>query len=114
MFSWKSQQIYFPEQTKANEHIIKLEKGKQPPYRPIYSLEPVVFETFKTYIKTNLANSFIRTSKSPACTPILFVCTSNGSFRFCVNYWGLNNLKIKNWYLLPLIKESFNWLNQAK
>ena len=62
-----------PERTGINEHTIELEKGKQPSYRPIYSLGAVEFETFKTYIKTNLVNSFIRPLKSPAGATILFV-----------------------------------------
>ena len=92
-----------PDQTGANKHTIELEKGKQPPYRPIYSLEPVEFKTLKTYIKTNLANGFIRVLKSPAGAPILFVRKPNSSFRLYVNYQGLNNLTIKNCYPLPLI-----------
>ena len=95
VFSEKSANV-LPERTGANEHIIKLEEGKQPLYRPIYSLEPVELKTLKTYIKINLTNSFIRTSKSPADAPILFVCKPNGSFYLCVNYQGLNNLTIKN------------------
>ena len=39
-----------PEQIEVNEHAIKLKNGKQPLYGPIYSLEPIEFETFKTYI----------------------------------------------------------------
>ena len=89
---------------------MKWEEGKQPPYGPIYSLGPVELKTLKTYIKTNLANAFIKASKSPADTPILFVCKPNGSLRLCVNYRGLNNLMIKNQYLLPLIDESLDWL----
>ena len=72
VFSEKLANI-FPEQTGANKHTIELEQGKRPPYKPIYSLKPVELETFKTYIKTNLANGFIRASKSPAGTLILFV-----------------------------------------
>ena len=48
-----------PEQIGVNEHAIKLEKGKEPLYGSIYSLEPVELKTLKTYIKTNLANGFI-------------------------------------------------------
>ena len=47
------------ENTGMNEHAIKLEEGKQPPFSLIYSLEPVELETLKTYIKINLANGFI-------------------------------------------------------
>ena len=74
------------ERTWANEHAIKLEKGKQPSYRPIYSLEPVELETFKTYIKTNPSNGFIWVLKSPRGAPILFVLKPDGSFCLCVNY----------------------------
>ena len=86
-----------PEHTGINDHAIELVDGcQQPPYGPIYSLGPVELETLKAYIETNLANGFIRPSKSPAGAPILFDRKSDGSFRSCVNYQGLNNLTIKN------------------
>ena len=103
-----------PERTGANEHAIELEKGKQPPYEPIYSLGPVELKTFKTHIETNLANGFIRVSKSSAGAPILFVRKPNGSFCLCVDYQGLNNLTIKNWYPLLLIGKSLDRLGRAK
>ena len=103
-----------PKQIKVNEHVIELENGKQLPYKPIYSLKPVKLKTFKTYIKTNLANGFIRTSKLPENALILFIRKQNNSFLLSVDYWGLNNLTIKNQYPLSLIGESLNWLDQAK
>ena len=103
-----------PERTGANEHAIKLEEGKEPPYEPIYNLKRVELETLKTYIETNLANGFIQASKSPAGAPILFVRKPDGSLRLCVDYRGLNNLTIKNRYPLPLIGESLDRLGQAK
>ena len=71
-------------------------------------------ETLKAYIETNLANGFIRPSKSPAGAPILFDWKSDGSLWLCVNYRGLNNLTIKNRYPLPLIGESLDRLGRAK
>lgn len=59
--------------TRINNYVIGLINGKQPLYEPIYSLGPVKLKTLKTYIKTNLANSFIRSSKLSASTPILFI-----------------------------------------
>ena len=101
--------------TGINDHAIKLVNGyQQPPYRPIYSLRPIELETLKAYIKTNLANGFIKLSKFLADTPILFDQKSDGSFWLYVNYWGLNNLTIKNRYSLPLIGESLNRLGRAK
>ena len=102
------------ELTGANEHLIKLEKGKQTPYGLIHNLGPVELETLKTYIKTNLANGFIWTSKSPAGALILFVRKPNGSACLCVDYQWLNNLTIENWYPLSLISESLDWLGRAK
>ena len=103
-----------PKNTGMNEHAIKLEEDKQLLFRPIYSLKPVELKTLKTYIKINLANGFIRPSKSPAGAPILFDRKPDGSLRLCVDYWGLNNLTIKNRYLLSLIDESLNQLGRAK
>ena len=103
-----------PENTGMNEHAIKLEESKQPSFGPIYSLGPVELETLKTYIKTNLANGFIRPSKSPAGAPILFNRKSDRSLRLCMDYRGLNNITIKNRYPLSLIGESLNRLGRAK
>lgn len=103
-----------PKRSAINEHLIDLEPGKKPPYGPIYSLGPVKLETLKTYIKINLTNGFIQPSKSSAGTPIFFVQKPDGSFRLCVDYRGLKNLTIKNWYPLSLIGESLDWLGQVK
>ena len=103
-----------PEPTGINNYPIDLIDDKQPPYGLIYRLGPVELETLKTYIKTNLANGFIRPSKLPAGALILFIHKKDGSLQLCVNYRGLNNLTIKNWYALPLIGESLDRLGRAK
>lgn len=53
-----------PKHAKINKHTINLEIGKQLPYELIHNLKPVQLDTLKTYIEINLANGFIRTSKS--------------------------------------------------
>ena len=100
--------LVLSERTKLNEYTIDLEDGKQPCYRPIYSLGLVELETLKTYIKTYLKTGFIWRSKFPTSASILFDKKSDSSFRLCVDYLGLNNLTIKNQYPLPLIGESVN------
>ena len=103
------------EHNKINNHAIELVDGyEQPLYRPIYSLGPVELGTLKAYIKTNLANSFIRPSKPPTGAPILFDRKLDGSLQLCVDYQGLNNLMIKNRYLLPLIEELLDRLGRAR
>ena len=71
-------------------------------------------EILKAYIETNLANGFIRPSKSPAGAPILFDRKSNGFFWLYVNYRDLNNLTIKNRYPLPLIGELLDRIGRAR
>ena len=83
-----------PKYTGINDHAIELVEDQQPPYRLIYNLETVELETLKAYIETNLANRFIRPSKSPAGAPILFDRKLDSSLWLCVDYWGLNNLTI--------------------
>ena len=88
-----------------NDHAIELVDDWQPLYGPIYSLSPMELEILKTYIKNNLANGFIRPSKSSAGVPIFFNKKPDSSIRLYIDYRDLNNLTIKNWYLLPLIEE---------
>ena len=103
-----------PEYTGMNNHFIDLIDDKQLFYSPIYSLGLVEIETLKTYIEINLANGFIRPSNSPADASILFICKKDGRFWLYIDYQGLNNLTIRNWYPLPLIGESFDRLSRAK
>ena len=103
-----------PENTGMNEYAIKLEKYKQPLFGLIHSLWPVELEILKTYIKTNQANGFIRPFNSSARAPILFDKKPDESLRLCVDYRDLNNLIIKNQYLLPLISELLDRLGRAK
>ena len=84
------------EHTRIHDHTIKLVDYWQSPYGPIYSLGLVELETLKTYIKTNLANNFIRLSKYPVKAPIFFDKKPDGSLQLCVDYQGLTNFTIKN------------------
>ena len=75
-----------PENTGINEHAIKLEKSRQPPFGPIYSLGPVELEIWKIYIENNLAYDFIRPFKFPMGALILFNRKPDRSFCLCVYY----------------------------
>ena len=57
----------------------------------------------KAYIKNNLANDFIKPSKSPAGAFILINKKLDSSLKLYVDYQALNNLTIKNWYPLFLV-----------
>ena len=102
------------EHTGINDHLINLLDNKQSHYGPIYSVGPVELETVKTYIKANLASGFIRLSKSHASAPIIFVRKRDSSLRLYIDYQELNNLTIKNHYLLALIGKLLDCLDRAK
>lgn len=66
------------------------------------------------YIKIHLKTRFIWPPKCPADTPTLFDTNSDESLQLLIDYWRLNNLTIKNWYLFSLIGNSLDRLGHAK
>jgi predicted transport protein len=88
---------------------IDLQDGAQPSFGPIYNLSQNELSALKDYIKENLTKNFIRYSKSPISTLILFIKKKDRSLRMCVDYRGLNKITVKNCYPLPLI---FGFLDQ--
>ena len=96
------------------DYSIKLKEGKEPPYGLLYRMSQDELLVLKNYLKENLSKGFIRASRSPATTPVLFAKKLGGRLRFCVDYQGLNAITIKNRYLLPLICKTLDQLGRAK
>lgn len=61
-----------------------------------------------------LITKFIQSFKSLANTSIIFDQKPDKSLHLYINYQGLNNPTIKNWYSLPLIEKILNKLGWAK
>ena len=55
-----------------------------------------------------LEKGFIRSSTSPWGAPILFAKKVNGLLRLCVDCCKLNQMIVKNKYLLPRIDDLFD------
>ncbi|KAJ1039717.1 hypothetical protein NDA10_003137 [Ustilago hordei] len=68
----------------------------------------------RRYLDENLEKGFIRPSKSPARSPVLFVPKKDGGLRLCVDYRGLNEITVKNKAPLPLIEEQLFLLRKAR
>jgi len=96
------------------DHKISLKSGTQPAFKPIYPLSEKEHEALQEYIDKNLEWGYIRPSTSPAGYPILFVPKKNGKLQLCVDYCQLNDITIKNCYLLPLISELQDRLRKAR
>ena len=96
------------------DHAIKLKEGSPIPNQALYGMSRTEIEELRRYLDENLSKGFIRASKSPAASPVMFVKKPGGGLRFCVDYRGLNAITIKNRYPLPLITETLNRLSRAK
>jgi hypothetical protein len=96
------------------DHNIRLQKGKTPPFGPLYPMFRNELIALKEWLEENLRKGFIRSSSSPAVSPVLFVKKADEGLRFCVDYRELNNISVKDRYSLPLIKESLNNLKKMK
>lgn len=77
-------------------------------------MNSIKLETLKTYTKTYLKIRFIWPFKSSVGVPILFDKNSDSNYCLSIDYQGFNNLTIKNWYFIPLIKKVLDYLSQAK
>ena len=96
------------------DHTIQLEKGKNPPfiqnYRPPSDQEN---NAMIKYIQEHLGKGFIWFSLSAVAAPVVLVKKPGGGLCFCVDYYALNTVTIKNWYPIPLINKILENLADA-
>jgi hypothetical protein len=64
----------------------------------------------KEHIKELLENGFICPSSSLWRAPVIFVPKKDSIQRLCVDYRALNEVTIKNKYLLPRVDDLFDQL----
>lgn len=62
------------------------------------------------YIQESLAVGVIHPS-SPTRAVLDFLFEKKSSLHPCINYWGLNNITLKDRYPLPLISSAFELLH---
>jgi hypothetical protein len=101
-----------PERDAAFE--IKLIPGTQPIHKAPYRMTPKEKVELKRQLDDLLAKGFIRPSRSPWASPVLFVEKKDKSKRLCVDYRALNQVTIKNKYPLPRIEVLFEQLRGVR
>ena len=94
-------------------HVIPLEPGSKPPYRPPYRLSPAETEV-ERQIGILLKQGLIEPSYSPYGAPILFVEKPDGSLRLVVDYRRLNAQTIKSKAPIPRMDTLLDQLKGAK
>ncbi|GBN82999.1 hypothetical protein AVEN_188275-1 [Araneus ventricosus] len=71
-------------------------------------------EEAECLVKEMMDNGIIGESSGPSVSPIVLVKKKNGSTRFCVDCRKLNEITIKDSYLLPRIDETLDAFNGSQ
>jgi hypothetical protein len=80
----------------------------------LYNISEDKLLVFCKFLDENLAKGFIRISILPAVLLVLFAKKPGRGFCFCIDYYILNIIIIKNYYPLFLIQEILARLSRAK
>jgi hypothetical protein len=97
----------------AVEHVIELEPGTKPPFRPMFRYSQAELQEIETSIAKMRKAGWIEPTTSPFGAPKLFVPKPDGSLRLCIDYRALNKSTIRNRYPLPRIDQLFDALSGA-
>jgi hypothetical protein len=95
------------------EFVIELKPGTAPIYKTPFRMTTLELAELKEHIEELLEKVFIHPSSSPWGAPVIFVPKKDGTQRLCVDYCALNEVTIKNKYLLPRIDDLFDQLRGA-
>jgi hypothetical protein len=88
-----------------NEFVIELKPGIAPICKTPYRMATPELAELKEHVKELLDKGFIRPSSSPWGAPVIFVLKKDGTQKFCMDYHALNEVTVKNKYLLPRIDD---------
>jgi hypothetical protein len=93
--------------------VIELKPGTSPIYKTPYRMATSELAELKEHIKELLEKGFICPSSSPWGAPVIFVPKKDGTQRLCMDYRAMNEVTIKNKYLLPRIDDLLDQLRGA-
>jgi hypothetical protein len=95
------------------EFTIDLKPGTEPIARTPYRMPTPELQELKIQLKELLDLGLIRPSVSPWGAPVVFIWKKDRSWRFCIDYYQLNKVTIKNQYPLPRIDDLFDQMKGA-
>jgi hypothetical protein len=96
------------------EFSIDLLPGTAPISKRLYRMSVEGLKELKKQLTELQEVGYIRLSSSPWGAPVLFVQKKDGSQRMCVDYRSLNDVTIKNKYMLPHIDDLFDQMRGAR
>jgi hypothetical protein len=83
-------------------------EGAKPPFSSLYRISRNKLLVQKKYLEENLFKRFIRSSKSSAASPVIFIKKPSGGLRLYIDYRDLNRIIVKNRYPIPLVRKILN------
>ena len=96
------------------DYKIKLFPNQIPLYHRLYTYSLYKLLIICKYLDKHLEKSFIKANKSFITASILLTYKPKGDIYIYIDYKGLNNIIIKNRYLIPLIYETLDILYHIK
>jgi hypothetical protein len=87
-----------------------LKPGTAPIYKTPYRITTPELAELKEHMKELLEKGFIHPSSSPSGAPVILVLKNDGTQRSCKDYCALNEVTVKNKYMLPSIDDLFDQL----
>lgn len=97
------------------EHEINLKPGTTPMRQQSRPMAPKFLPLLRAELDTLLRHKWIRHSKSPYASPVLFADKDHGdSYRFCIDYRKLNDQTVSDSSPPPLVGELFDQLQSAR
>jgi hypothetical protein len=89
------------------EFVIDLLPGTAPTFKRPYRMFVEELKELKKQLTELQEAGYIRSNSSPCGASVLFVQKKEGSQGMCVDYRSLNDVTVKNKYLLPRVEDSF-------
>jgi hypothetical protein len=96
------------------EFVIDLLPGTAPTFKRPYRMSVEELKELKKQLTELQEAGYIRPSSSPWGAPVLFVQKKDGLQRMCVDYRSLNDVTMKNKYLLPHTEDLFDQMRGAR
>ena len=93
------------------DHQIPLLPGTKPVNVKSYRYAPHQKTEIEKQVSDMLSRGIIQDSTSPFASPVLLVRKKDGTWRFCVDYRGLNAVTVKNKYPMPIVDELLDELS---
>jgi hypothetical protein len=91
--------------SRTYDHSIAILPNALPVNCRPYRYSPEQKDEIERQVATMLKSGVVVPSLSPYASPVLLVKKKDNNWRFCVDYWRLNSITVKNKFPLPIIDE---------